>query len=316
MPFRGKSFKGKVSGGACPPCPPGVTPYASIADLVTASQGSLAPGYYEVVGEWITYWDGAAFTPEYVFEQTPNAFDSYSAGFDFTDFDPDDDIAQAPNMFDDFELGLPFTLDHWWHRDALVDLGLLDNADVTLWPAGAGIDLMHDGISQLAKFRTADGGYLEITNGGSQLLDAAGIVNAQPTTIFIYTDLGGITGGSSSGSIYDGVSSRNHLFLNASDTNLSMFAGSIVNCGVPANVASKRLITSVYNGASSVAYVNKTKGSTISVGASGLNGFRLGANNSKANNGAQKTRFAGILFRVPTDAEVAELHDYCVATFG
>lgn len=62
MPFRGKSFRGKVSviqGGA------GVTPYASIAELVAASEAGLTPGYYEVVGEWIAYWDGAVFAPEY-----------------------------------------------------------------------------------------------------------------------------------------------------------------------------------------------------------------------------------------------------------
>ena len=47
---------------------PGVTEYASVSELVTASEGSLAPVYYEVVGEWITYWDGSAFSPPY-----PNA---------------------------------------------------------------------------------------------------------------------------------------------------------------------------------------------------------------------------------------------------
>lgn len=41
----------------------GVTEYATIAELVTASEGSLAAGYYEVVGQWITYWDGAVFSP-------------------------------------------------------------------------------------------------------------------------------------------------------------------------------------------------------------------------------------------------------------
>lgn len=44
---------------------PSVTQYATVAELITASQGGLAPGYYEVVGEWITYWDGAVFAPEY-----------------------------------------------------------------------------------------------------------------------------------------------------------------------------------------------------------------------------------------------------------
>lgn len=82
-----------------------VITYPSVSDLITASEGgALAPGYYEVVGEWITYWDGAVFAPEYIFDQEPSAFDFYSAGFDFTDFDPDDDIAQAPDMYSDFEL--------------------------------------------------------------------------------------------------------------------------------------------------------------------------------------------------------------------
>lgn len=45
----------------------GVTEYATIAELVTASEGSLAPGYYEVPsdwpGPWATKWDGAVFSP-------------------------------------------------------------------------------------------------------------------------------------------------------------------------------------------------------------------------------------------------------------
>lgn len=52
---------------------PGVTSYATIADLITASKGSLDPGYYEVttVPDYhpqhpriITYWDGASFEPQ------------------------------------------------------------------------------------------------------------------------------------------------------------------------------------------------------------------------------------------------------------
>ena len=52
---------------------PSVTQYATVAELITASQGSLAPGYYEVTAvpayhpqypRIITYWDGAAFEPQ------------------------------------------------------------------------------------------------------------------------------------------------------------------------------------------------------------------------------------------------------------
>jgi len=82
---------------------PGVVAFATVSELLTASQGVLASGYYEVVGEWITYWDGATFAPELP-ETPPDQFSFYSVGFDFTDFDPDDDTTQAPNMFDDFAL--------------------------------------------------------------------------------------------------------------------------------------------------------------------------------------------------------------------
>lgn len=44
---------------------PSVTQYATVAELITASQGGLAPGYYEVPGVWVTYWDGAVFSPTY-----------------------------------------------------------------------------------------------------------------------------------------------------------------------------------------------------------------------------------------------------------
>ena len=52
---------------------PSVTQYATVAELITASQGGLAEGYYEVttVPEYhpqypriITYWDGATFEPQ------------------------------------------------------------------------------------------------------------------------------------------------------------------------------------------------------------------------------------------------------------
>jgi len=66
MPFRAKSFRGRPSGGACPPCPPGVTQYGTVSELLAASiVPGLVVGYYEVVGEWITYWDGATFAPEF-----------------------------------------------------------------------------------------------------------------------------------------------------------------------------------------------------------------------------------------------------------
>jgi hypothetical protein len=39
----------------------GVTEYDTVAELITASEGSLAVGYYEVVGIVLTYWDGTNF---------------------------------------------------------------------------------------------------------------------------------------------------------------------------------------------------------------------------------------------------------------
>ena len=39
-----------------------VTAYATVAELRTASEGSLASGYYET-GDQIVYWDGVEFTP-------------------------------------------------------------------------------------------------------------------------------------------------------------------------------------------------------------------------------------------------------------
>lgn len=44
----------------------GVTQYAALSELITASEGSLAAGYYEVLtstGRVLTYWDGAGFDP-------------------------------------------------------------------------------------------------------------------------------------------------------------------------------------------------------------------------------------------------------------
>jgi hypothetical protein len=36
--------------------------YTSVSALISASEVDLAPGYYEVVGEWImVYWDGVSF---------------------------------------------------------------------------------------------------------------------------------------------------------------------------------------------------------------------------------------------------------------
>lgn len=58
----------QVEGGGA-----GVTEYDTIAELVTASEGSLAPGYYEVLTvpathpqspRVLTYWDGAQFAPQ------------------------------------------------------------------------------------------------------------------------------------------------------------------------------------------------------------------------------------------------------------
>lgn len=42
---------------------PSVTQYATVAELITASQGSLEPGYYEVPGVWVTFWNGSTFSP-------------------------------------------------------------------------------------------------------------------------------------------------------------------------------------------------------------------------------------------------------------
>jgi len=81
----------------------GVTQYATVQDLITAAHGALDAGYYEVVGEWITYWNGATFSPELP-ETPPDQFSVYSVGLDFTNFDPNDDTASAPNMYDDFNL--------------------------------------------------------------------------------------------------------------------------------------------------------------------------------------------------------------------
>lgn len=39
-----------------------VTTYATVAELRTASEGSLASGYYQT-GDQIVYWDGVEFTP-------------------------------------------------------------------------------------------------------------------------------------------------------------------------------------------------------------------------------------------------------------
>jgi len=63
MPFRAKSFRGRPSGGACPPCPPtppAVTQYGTVQELITASS-ALDAGYYEVSGIVLTYWDGTDF---------------------------------------------------------------------------------------------------------------------------------------------------------------------------------------------------------------------------------------------------------------
>jgi hypothetical protein len=40
----------------------GVTEYATVAELITASQGSLAAGFYEVPGVVLVEWDGSAFS--------------------------------------------------------------------------------------------------------------------------------------------------------------------------------------------------------------------------------------------------------------
>lgn len=59
MSFSDGNFGGRVIGATGPL----VVQFATINDLITASQGSLTPGYYEVPGEWITHWNGAVFSP-------------------------------------------------------------------------------------------------------------------------------------------------------------------------------------------------------------------------------------------------------------
>lgn len=41
---------------------PSVTQYATVAELIAASEGALAPGYYEVAGVVVTYWNGTEFS--------------------------------------------------------------------------------------------------------------------------------------------------------------------------------------------------------------------------------------------------------------
>lgn len=69
MSFSDGNFGARVLGAAGP----SVVQFSTINDLITASQGGLAPGYYEVttVPDYhpqhpriITYWDGATFEPQ------------------------------------------------------------------------------------------------------------------------------------------------------------------------------------------------------------------------------------------------------------
>jgi len=41
-----------------------VIPFSSVQALLTASESNLSTGYYEVAGQWVTYWDGTIFQPE------------------------------------------------------------------------------------------------------------------------------------------------------------------------------------------------------------------------------------------------------------
>lgn len=98
MSFSDGNFGARVLGAAGP----SVTQYATVAELITASQGSLAEGYYEVPGVWVTFWNGEIFSPPYSIS-VPSIIDGLQPGVEFTNINPDSS-PDVPNMFDDFEL--------------------------------------------------------------------------------------------------------------------------------------------------------------------------------------------------------------------
>jgi hypothetical protein len=121
----------------------GVTEYATLAELITASEGSLAEGYYTVTEtppvthplypKIVTYWDGAAFEPQIStgFEDRPVlagelfAWDALESHYTLPDLD-DSRFMTLPDLLSydaAFSLVAPIDLvaSPWW-RDSEMSL--------------------------------------------------------------------------------------------------------------------------------------------------------------------------------------------------
>lgn len=128
----------------------------------------------------------------------------------------------------------------------------------------------------LYKTNVVNGKPALLFDGLSHSMDSTGWSLSQPTTIYVV----GKTTAPSGGTIFDGITTRQTVLINGSVW--SFYAGSLQDSAT-ATDTNFHVFCAVFNGASSVLYLDGASIKAANAGAGGINGFRLG-NNTIPNN--------------------------------
>jgi hypothetical protein len=135
----------------------------------------------------------------------------------------------------------------------------------------------------------------------AQMNGPSGFSFAQPTTWVMAFQAATTTG---TWSLYDGNTSRQHIFGNA-PTEMRMFAGS--SPVIATLVSSSWYVAAlIYNGASSTHRVSTLTASTVNAGANAITGPRIGANNGLRGDLGELAMFS----RALSDAEATAVLRY------